>query len=125
MGNSALLVESDPHLLEAITPVLSFCGASVVMTCTPHAIYSRQLSVGEPGLFVLSDALGSLHLRAVAEQVRRRWGRSKILVIGPAIPMLDDPLYDESVPASFSQTEFLRAVRRCSFTSTWADDLPA
>lgn len=46
---------------------------------------------------VLNDLLGSFGMGAAAEAVRRQWPLAKILVIGCAVPILEDHLYDEAV----------------------------
>jgi len=48
-------------------------------------------------LAVLNDLLGPFGLRAAAESVRRQWPLAKILVIGCAVPTLEDHLYDETI----------------------------
>jgi hypothetical protein len=63
---------------------------------------------------ILSDALGSFQMQAVAEYIRHRSPRTKILVIGRAIPALEDHLYDETVEASVDQGQFLAIIERCS-----------
>jgi hypothetical protein len=57
-----------------------------------------ELRFEKPVAFaILNDLLGPFGLRAAAESVRRQWPLAKILVIGCAVPTLEDHLYDETI----------------------------
>jgi hypothetical protein len=49
---------------------------------------------------ILSDLLGPFALIEAARSVRRQWPNASILIIGHAANVLDDHLYDETVPQS-------------------------
>jgi len=112
-GKTALLVDPDPRCLEARWLLLSGSRSQAQTACTPCEVYGVQLD-GEPEIAVLSDSLGSFQLQAVAEYVRHRWPRARILVIGPTAPLLEDQLYDERVADEFSPTELLAAVEKAA-----------
>jgi hypothetical protein len=111
-GNAALLVDPDPYLLETRQFLLSSFSKSITTVRVAWDVFRLQLKP-EPQIVVLSDTLGSFQLREVAEHVRHRWPRARILVVGTAVPALEDPDYDETVTADSGPTEFLAAVARC------------
>lgn len=54
------------------------------------------LHLKRPVLFaLLHDSLGPFGLRAAAESARRQWPHAKIVILGCAVPALEDHLYDE------------------------------
>ncbi len=109
-GKATLLVDPDPVLLEAKKLLLSGSCSSVHTARTPVEVFNMQPE-DEPQIAVFSDALGSFQLEAVAEYVRHRWPRARILVVGQAAPYLNDQLYDETVTADFNPTEMHTAVQ--------------
>ncbi len=110
-GRTALLVDPDPHCLEARWLLLSGSYGPPQAACTPHEVFGLELDC-EPEVVVLSDSLGSFQLQAVAEYVRHRWPRARILLVSQADPSLEDQLYDECVTNGFNPAEFLAAVER-------------
>ena len=63
---------------------------------------------------VLNDLLGPFGLRAAAESVRRQWPLAKILIIGCAVPALEDHLYDEAISHRLEETEFIDMLQMLS-----------
>ena len=112
-GKATLLVDPDLSLLEARKLVLSTANYSVRIASAPRDVFQLQPEE-DPQIVVLSDTLGSFQLQAVAEYVRHRWPRARILILGNAVPALEDALYDDSVEARFDAADFLAVVRRCS-----------
>jgi hypothetical protein len=109
----SLLVEPDTTLLNSRKALLEDFGCSVWTACTSCEVFQLQLE-DDPKIVVLSDALGDYHLRAVAEYARHRWPYAAIVVIGNALPALEDQLYDESVPVRAGPTEFAAVIERCT-----------
>ena len=67
-----------------------------------------ELRFEKPVAFaVLNALLGPFGLRAAAESVRRQWPLAKILIIGCAVPILDDHLYDETISHRHEESGFL------------------
>ena len=67
-----------------------------------------ELRFEKPVAFaVLNDLLGAFGLRAAAESVRRQWPLARILVIGCAVPTLEDHLYDETISHRHEEDGFL------------------
>jgi hypothetical protein len=60
---------------------------------------------------VLNDLLGPYSLRAAAELARGRWPRAKILVLGCAVPVLEDNLYDEVLAHRYEATAFIEVLQ--------------
>lgn len=104
----------DPEPLRCAARGLLLCGAACTLQaiCTPGEIYRLQTRE-DPQIAILSAELGAEELTDVARHVRRRWPHARILVIGHAEGLLDDPLYDETVTAEFSPEELLKAIERC------------
>ena len=70
-----------------------------------------ELRFEKPVTFaVLNDLLGPFGLRAAAESVRRQWPLAKILIIGCAVPTLEDHLYDETISHRHEENEFLNVL---------------
>jgi ActR/RegA family two-component response regulator len=88
-GRTTLLVDPDPSLLETRRLLLLSASYSVQTACAARDVYQFQPE-DEPEIAVLSDALGSSQLLAVAEYVRHRWPRARIVIIGKAVPALED-----------------------------------
>ncbi len=63
---------------------------------------------------LLSDTLDRLTLRAAAEMVRKQWPRTRIVVLGHAPAVLDDPLYDESLGRPFQAEDLIHLMFRLS-----------
>ena len=71
-----------------------------------------ELRFEKPIVFaVINDLLGPFGLRAAAESVRRQWPLAKILVIGCAVPTLEDHLYDETISHRHEESGFLDVLR--------------
>jgi len=71
-----------------------------------------NLRLEKPIVFaVLNDLLGTFDLRAAAESVRRQWPAAKILIIGSAVPTLEDHLYDDAISHRHDEKELLSALQ--------------
>ena len=112
MGNSTLLAEPDPRLLDERKRLLSDTCCRVHAVRTACEVFEIQPEI-DPHIVLLSDALGEPQLTAVAEYTRHRWPHARILIIGEPTPALEDHLYDETVSGASSPAEFLEAVERC------------
>ena len=98
--------------------LLSASGFRVERASTRSEIFELRLIAIH--LAVLSDSLGALILRGVAEDVRRQWPLARVLIIGRAEAVLDDPLYDEAVDRRISPEDLLSTLvkvsaYRCNF----------
>ncbi len=67
---------------------------------------------------ILSDAVGSLALRASAHAVRREWPGAQILILGRAPHRFDDFLYDEAVVHTASNAVLIASLDRLTGRST-------
>jgi hypothetical protein len=92
--------------------LLSASGFRVERASTRSEIFELRLIAIH--LAVLSDSLGALILRGVAEDVRRQWPLARVLIIGRAEAVLDDPLYDEAVDRRASPSDLLLVLARMS-----------
>ena len=110
--DSALLVDPDPFALADRSRLLMRTCKDVYAVTSPRVIYELQ-PPEEPFLAVLASALGAFHLQAVAEYVRHRWPRSRILIVGEVGSSLEAELYDENIPCLVSAGEFLLAIEKC------------
>jgi hypothetical protein len=112
-GMIALLVDPDLHLFSTSKVILSGLSYSVFSACSFGDVFDLQPQ-REPHIAVLSEKLGPAQLPAVAVYIRRRWPRTRILVVGRASSLLEDQLYDENVAGGCNPAEFRAAVERCS-----------
>lgn len=112
-SKTTLLVDPNSGRLETRRLLLSALNYSVRIASCPREVFQLETE-GELQTAILSDALGSFQMQAVAEYIRHRWPRTKILVIGRAVPALEDHLYDETVEASAGPAQFLAIIERCS-----------
>ena len=73
-------------------------GANYTVTIVREGREIVHLRFEEPlALAVVNDLLGLSALRAAAESIRQQWPLAKILVIGRAVPTLEDFLYDDAI----------------------------
>ena len=109
----SLVIETNTTVLNARAVIVEDLGCSVWTACTSCEVFQLQLEE-DPRIVVMSDALGDFHLRAVAEYVRHRWPYATIVVIGSVLQALEDQLYDESISARASTSEFVAVIERCA-----------
>ncbi len=110
---SVLLI--DP--LVAYRPEHSLLLASEDYTVTAICDYRELFTLARTKVFrvaLLSDALDRLTLRSAAELVRKQWPRTRIVVLGRAPAVLDDPLYDEALVRPFQAEDLVHLVFRLS-----------
>jgi hypothetical protein len=74
------------------------------------------LRVKAIALALLSDSLGQSALRDVAQSVRQQWPMAKILILGRAVPALDDNLYDDEISQSSKQKEIRDMIEKLTPT---------
>ena len=111
-GLSLLLVDGNVCSLERHQSILSNSGYLVITATTlTEVIALRQMAIR---LAVLSETLGWSILRSAAENVRRTWPRARILVLGAAQRVLDDPLYDEAADCQITSINLLSVLQKLS-----------
>ncbi len=111
-SGTALLVDPDPFILaDRHQLLMRYCKVVHTVT-TSGGVYELQPKE-EPFVVVLGNALGGFHLQAVTEYIRHRWPHARILIVGDAVPYLEDQLYDEIVHAPASDSELLLAFEKC------------
>ena len=107
-----LLAEANAGSLSKLAVLLSNSGYRVATANTPNEVFDlRSMAIH---LAVLSDSLGKSGLRGVAENVRRQWPRARIVILGAAQTLLDDPLYDEAVDHRTSPEDLLSTLLKLS-----------
>ncbi len=107
---NVLLVEPAMIPLSDRERVLS--AANYGVTARSNVREMVDLRFEKPIAFViLNDLLGPLGLRDAAELVRRRWPTAKILIIGCAVPTLEDHLYDEAISHRHEESGLLDALQ--------------
>jgi len=111
-----LLAEADAEPLSMRTLQLSNSGYHVATASTRKQVFDLRFVAMH--LAVLSDSLGSIGLRNLAEDVRRQWPLARVLIIGAAQVVLDDPLYDEAVERRISTSDLLAALTKLSAYSS-------
>ena len=111
-----LLAEADSEPLSARNLLLSSSGYRVATASTRKELFDLRFVAIH--LVVLSDSLGAFGLRSFAEDVRRQWPRARVLIIGAAQVVLDDPLYDEAVERRISSADLVSALTKLSALSS-------
>jgi CheY-like chemotaxis protein len=107
-----LLAETNADSLLRLALLLSNSGYRVATASTRNEVFDlRSLAIH---LAILSDSLGKSSLRGAAENVRRQWPRARILILGTAQTLLDDPLYDEAVDRRISPEDLLSTLVKLS-----------
>ncbi len=106
-----LHVDPDPVALATRQALLARYDIPVRTASDGFGVFGMD-APPEPGTVVLSQRLGRFHLEAVAEYARHRWPWARILVLGSLEPTLEEQLYDETLPGSCNNLEFLRAIER-------------
>ena len=105
---------------EAILSVGAYC---VTAVCDVRAVF--LLRDEKPVAFaVVNDTLGPFGLRATAECVRRQWPLAKILILGRAVPALEDHLYDEVISHRHKATAFLGVLQMLA-ENRWSKSMSA
>jgi len=85
------------------------CGLCVVTSLWDLYAIHQQNSFD---IATLHQTLSRREVRDASEYIRRRWPRTKILVICAETEFLDDPLYDEWVPPGLSQGILLEMIEQ-------------
>jgi hypothetical protein len=80
--------------------------------CVTKAANDREIflmhQAALPFVFaILSDTLGGVALRNIADTVRQQWPFARILILGKVPVLLADHLYDEAVAHTLDQRSFL------------------
>ncbi len=114
-GN-VLLVE--PAVIPRSNRERLLSAASYCVTAVRDVREMFDLRFESPVAFaVLNDLLGPIGLRAAAESVRRQWPLAKIVIIGCAVPALEDHLYDEAISHRLEEAEFIDVLQMLSKNS--------
>jgi DNA-binding response OmpR family regulator len=118
---SILLVESDQHLLNSRSLLLTKSDFRVFMAGNACDVYHLR-SVPMVSVAVLSNSLGDSGLRAAAECVREQWSTARILILGAVQPSFEDHLYDEALDFRFQPRELLDAISKLCRSSQLVGD---
>jgi hypothetical protein len=107
---SLLLIEADTMQQSCRGWLVADAAYCVTATFGIREFFSLRAKAF--ALALLSDSLGHSALRNVAESVRRQWPMARILVLGRAVPALDDNLYDDEISQSSKQNELRDMIER-------------
>ncbi len=108
---SILLVDADSELRESRKLLLSSLEKPVMAL----SMYSEMVGLPpDSNIRLVVVAIGSneLEVAHIAEYARRTWPKARILALGQAFDVLDDPMYDESVMPSCNPAGVIDAARR-------------
>jgi len=106
-----LLVDPEPGLRDLRYLLLSTLRIPV------HAVgsYAEVFQLSGPdcyNLVVLCIRPNEKQASYVAEYVRRRWPKAKVLLLGKSSGCIDDPLYDDIVDPYCNPSGFVEATKR-------------
>jgi hypothetical protein len=106
-----LLVEPDPSVLANRLLLLKRSGFMVAPAGNSRDVYYLRC-FAQVNLAVVSDTLGLLELRDVADCVRHQWPSAHILILGVVPNWLEDYLYDEALDIRFQPEQLIDSIYR-------------
>ena len=113
-GRLNVLVVGSMELTNIVRDALVLCGRSrlAVATnywdlCSPWLRDAAQFQVA-----ILDASFSDRELRRRAEYIRRRWADIAILLVSDECNLLDDPLYDQRIPAEINPEELAAVIDR-------------
>ena len=117
-GRLSVLVVGSMELTNVVRDALVLCGRSrlAVATnfwdlCSPWLRDKAQFQVA-----ILDVSFSDRESRRRAEYIRRRWPDASILLVSDECNLLDDPLYDQRIPAGINPEELAAVIDRLAGT---------
>jgi hypothetical protein len=117
-GRLSVLVIGSVELTNAVRDALVLCGRSRLAVAANYWDLC-SLSLREAAHFqlaILDVSFSDRELRRRAEYIRRRWADAAILLVRDDRDPLDDPLYDERIPAGINPEELAAVIERLAGT---------
>jgi hypothetical protein len=113
-GRLSVLVIGSMELTNLVRDALVLCGrsrlavaASYWELCSPSLREAAQFQVA-----ILDVSFSDRELRRRAEYIRQRWADAAILLVRDDCDLLDDPLYDERIPAGINPEQLAAVIER-------------
>jgi hypothetical protein len=117
-GRLSVLVIGSMELTNVVRDALVLCGRSRLAVAANYWELC-SLSLCEAAQFqiaILDVSFSDRELRRRAEYIRRRWANAAILLVRDDRDLLDDPLYDERIPAGINPEELAAVIERLAET---------
>jgi hypothetical protein len=117
-GRLSVLVIGSMELTNVVRDALVLCGRSRLAVAANYWDLC-SLSLRETAHFqlaILDVSFSDRELRRRAEYIRRRWADAAILLVRDDCDLLDDPLYDERIPAGINPEELAAVIERLAGT---------
>ena len=117
-GRLSVLVIGSMELTNVVRDALVLCGRSRLAVAANYWDLC-SLSLREAAQFqvaILDVSFSDRELRRRAEYIRRRWADAAVLLVCDDCDLLDDPLYDERIPAGINPEELAAVIERLAGT---------
>jgi hypothetical protein len=117
-GRLSVLVIGSMELTNVVRDALVLCGRSRLAVAANYwDLCSLSLcDVAQFQVAILDVSFSDRELRRRAEYIRRRWADAAILLVRDDRDLLDDPLYDEGIPAGINPEELAAVIERLAGT---------
>ena len=114
----SVLVIGSMELTNVVRDALVLCGRSRLAVAANYwDLCSLSLREAAPfQVAILDVSFSDRELRRRAEYIRRRWAGAAILLVRDDRDLLDDPLYDERIPAEINPEELAAVIERLAGT---------
>ncbi len=106
-----LLVDSDPELRDSRSFLLSALSIPVSVVGSYEELCSLP-TTNSYNLVALTVRPDEKRASQIAEYVRRRWPKAKILLLGESCGCVEDPLYDDIVNPRYNPAALVQAAQR-------------
>src|SRR5689334_17129947 len=109
-----VLVVGSMELTNVVRDALLLCGRSRLAVATNHwdLCSSWLRDAVQFQVAILDASFSDRELRRRAEYIRRRWADAAILLVSDECNLLDDPLYDQRIPAEINPEELAAVIDR-------------
>lgn len=117
-GRLSVLVIGSMELTNVVRDALVLCGRSRLAVAANYWDLC-SLSLRDSAQFhvaILDVSFSDRELRRRTEYIRRRWADATILLVRDECDLLDDPLYDERLPAGITPEELAAVIERLAGT---------
>ena len=118
-GRLSVLFVGPMELASVVRDALVLCGRSRLSVATSYWDLC-SLSLRESGrvhVAILDRSFSARELHRRAEYVRRRWADAFIILLSDDCRALDDPLYDQRLPAAVQPEDLVDAIERLTGTN--------
>jgi hypothetical protein len=115
-GRLSVLVIGSMELTNVVRDALVLCGRSRLAVAANYWELCSLCEAAQFQIAILDVSFSDRELRRRAEYILRRWADGAILLVRDDRDLLDDPLYDERLPAGINPEELAAVIERLAGT---------